>query len=118
MKVPGQVSWLSGHHRIPSLPLLPRAEQWPATMPRGCGSPITVAGPQPILTSFPFPPLFERGTAGTRVVKKPTTHWKLARAAPRCQWGLFRRDGGISCRGAITPPFGEVNQGLREAVAG
>src|SRR5271157_212358 len=33
MKVPGQVSWLSGHHRILSLPLLRRAEQWPATMP-------------------------------------------------------------------------------------
>jgi hypothetical protein len=33
MKVPGQVSWLSGHHRILSLPLLRTAEQWPATMP-------------------------------------------------------------------------------------
>jgi len=28
MNVPGQVSWLSGHHRILSLPLLRRAEQW------------------------------------------------------------------------------------------
>jgi len=54
----------------------------------GCGSPITVAGPRPILTAFPFPPWFKRGTAGTRVVKNPTTHWKLSPAEQRCQWGL------------------------------
>jgi len=30
LKVPGQVSWLSGRHRVLSLPLLRRAEQWPS----------------------------------------------------------------------------------------
>jgi hypothetical protein len=28
VQVPGQVSWLSGHHRILSLPILREAKQW------------------------------------------------------------------------------------------
>ena len=30
IEFPGQVSWLSGHHHILSLPLLHSAEQWPS----------------------------------------------------------------------------------------
>jgi len=91
MKVPGQVSWLSGHHRILSLPILRGQNSGRPSDDglKGCGSPITVAGPRPILTAFPFSPLCKRGTAGTGVVKRPATQWKLALGEQRCQWGLI-----------------------------
>ena len=60
-----------------------------------CRSPITVAGPRPILTAFPFSLSFQQGTTGTRVANKRTTGGKVALAPQGCQWELFQ--GGISC---------------------
>jgi hypothetical protein len=73
MNVPGQVSWLSGHHRILSLPLLRRAEQWPATMPGRMRLAVHSGGTAADFNGLTFYPLFEWGIAGTCVVTLPTT---------------------------------------------
>jgi hypothetical protein len=59
--VPGQASWLSGHRPNPS-PSHARQGTVAGGAPmlrsnlEGSGSPITVAGPRPICTAFPFSP--------------------------------------------------------------
>jgi hypothetical protein len=58
IKVPGQVSWLSGHRLLLGLPF-PQGQKSGCPLAdglRGSGLPITVAGPLPIYTAFPFSP--------------------------------------------------------------
>src|ERR1035441_4621340 len=85
MKVPGQVSWLSGHHLILSLPLLRKAEQWLATSPGRTWLADHSGGTTADSHGLSFSPLSKRSTAGTKVVKEPTTQTKLAPSMERCQ---------------------------------
>ena len=100
--VPGQVSWLSGHRFLLCLPF-PHFQKsgWLSCL-REDRSPITVAGPQPILTAFPFPP-FIRGTTGTEVFKEQLRKSKLTPHSTRCQ-ATPAQDSGtvrISGRGSV-----------------
>ena len=120
MKVPGQVSWLSGHHRILSLPLLRRAEQWPATMPgrvrladHSGGTAADFNG----LSFFPVGQTEHRRNSGCQctdnVLEISTSGATLSMGVNSSGWGNCSGGGG-TCPDLIgTPPFGKVNSLLR-----